>query len=130
MLVGVVEGVKEVASIALPKTPPGKAQVRRELLRITSGGRTRMIRGFVMNESLYKNAEAKRHAAAIDRVAASTHVRPEEIEPLYERMLAKMLKKATIKTFLAIFTARRVERLLRRLNAPRSEVTNYSASDL
>jgi len=33
-------------------------------------------------------------------------------------MLAKMLKKATIKKFLAIFTARKVERLLRRMNAP------------
>ncbi|HUJ90474.1 MAG TPA: DUF3562 domain-containing protein [Syntrophorhabdales bacterium] len=72
-----------------------------------------------MNESLYKNAEeAKRHAAAIDRIAASMQVRPEEVEPLYERMLAKMQKKARIKTFLAIFTARRVEQLLRRLNAP------------
>ena len=72
-----------------------------------------------MNESLYKNAEeAKRHAAAIERIAASMHIRPEEVEPLYERVLAKMQQKATIKTFLAIFTARRVEELLTRMNAP------------
>ncbi|MGD0235648.1 MAG: DUF3562 domain-containing protein [Syntrophorhabdales bacterium] len=45
-------------------------------------------------------------------------VRPEEVEPLYERMLAKMQQEATIKTFLAIFAARRVEQLLRRVNAP------------
>jgi uncharacterized protein YaaN involved in tellurite resistance len=72
-----------------------------------------------MNESLYKNAEeAKRHAAAIERIAASTHVRPEEVEPLYERILAEMQKKARITTFLAIFTARRVEQLLTKMNAP------------
>ena len=72
-----------------------------------------------MNESLFKNTdEAKKHEAAIERIAASMHVRPEEVKPLYERMLAKMQKKARIKTFLAIFTARRVEQLLIRLNAP------------
>ena len=72
-----------------------------------------------MNESLYKNAEeAKRHAAAIERIAASMHIRPEEVEPLYERVFTKMQEKATIKTFLAIFTARRVEHLLIKMNDP------------
>ena len=71
-----------------------------------------------MNESLYKNAEeAKRHAAAIDRIAASTQVPREEVAPLYERELAEMQQTATIKTFLAIFAARRVEQLLRSMNA-------------
>lgn len=96
---------------------------KEELLRIASWTRGRITRretrGLVMNESFYKNAEeAQRHAAAIDRIAASTHVRPEEVKTLYERILAKMQKKARIKTFLAIFTARRVEQLLIRMNAP------------
>lgn len=61
-----------------------------------------------MDDALYKDAvEAKRHAAAIDRIAASTQVRPEEVGPLYERMLAKMQRKARITTYLAIFTRKK-----------------------
>ena len=62
--------------------------------------------------------EGEKHAAAIDRIAASLQIPREEVTPLYERVLAELQQEATIKTFLAIFAARRVEQLLRRMNAP------------
>ena len=62
--------------------------------------------------------EREKHAAAIDRIAASLQIPREEVTPLYERVLAELQQEATIKTFLAIFAARRVEQLLRRMNAP------------
>ena len=62
--------------------------------------------------------EKEKHAAAIDRIAASLKVPREEVIPLYERVLAELQQEATIKTYLAIFAARRVEQLLRRMNGP------------
>ena len=62
--------------------------------------------------------EGEKYAAAIDRIAASLQIPREEVTPLYERVLAELQQEATIKTFLAIFAARRVEQLLRRMNAP------------
>ena len=62
-----------------------------------------------------KDEDAK-HVAAIDRIAASIHLPREQVARLYERVLAKMQQKATIKTFLAIFAARRVDKVLRRMN--------------
>jgi len=61
--------------------------------------------------------DAKRHAAAIERLAALAHVKKEDVQPLYEKILAEMLEQARIKTFLPIFTARRVEKLLPRMRA-------------
>lgn len=69
-----------------------------------------------MNQFIRKaEDEDKKHAAAIDRIAASLQVTREEVTPLYERVLAEMQQEATIKTYLAIFAARRVEQLLRRM---------------
>jgi hypothetical protein len=77
--------------------------------------------GLAMNDFLKKKEdEAEKNAAAIDRIAASLHVPREEVAPLYERELADIQQNATIKTFLAIFAARRVEQLLRRINGPRT----------
>ena len=56
--------------------------------------------------------DAERHAAAIERLAASARVRPEDVRPLYEQVLGDMLNEARIKTFLPIFIARKVEKLL------------------
>jgi len=73
-----------------------------------------------MKEFLLKREnEAEKHAAAINRIAASMNVSQEEVAPLYERELAEIQQSATIKTFLAIFAARRVEQLLRRSSSPR-----------
>ncbi len=69
-----------------------------------------------MNEFIKKTEdEGEKHAAAIERIAASLQVPREKVAPLYERVLAEMQQEATIKTFLAIFAARRVEHLLRRM---------------
>ena len=57
--------------------------------------------------------EKKRHAEAIDKIAASVRVSPDVVKPLYERVLAELQEQAKIKTFLAIFAARRVEQLLK-----------------
>jgi len=67
---------------------------------------------------LKKENETEKNAAAIDRIAASTGVSREEVTPLYERELAEIQRNATIKTFLAIFAARRVEQLLRSMRGP------------
>ncbi len=69
---------------------------------------------------LKREDEAARNAAAIDRIAASMKIPREEVAPLYERELAEIQQNARIKTFLAIFAARRVEQLLRRMNGPRT----------
>jgi len=68
-----------------------------------------------MNEFFIKKVEdeAQKHAASIDRIAAVTKVSREEVRQLYERELAEIQQTATIKTFLAIFVARRVEQHLR-----------------
>ena len=69
-----------------------------------------------MAQFSYENLkDAERHAAAIERLAASAQVRPEDVRPLYEQVLAEMLNEARIKTYLSIFTARRVETLLQRM---------------
>ena len=74
-----------------------------------------------MKEFLQKKEdEAEKNAAAIDRIAASLQVPREKVAPLYERELAQIQQEATIKTFLAIFAARRVEQLFRRINGPRT----------
>lgn len=57
-------------------------------------------------------SDAKRHATAIERIAASARVRVEDVRPLYEKVLAEMSEGARIKTYLYIFTARKVEKLL------------------
>ncbi|HME45672.1 MAG TPA: DUF3562 domain-containing protein [Syntrophorhabdales bacterium] len=62
--------------------------------------------------------EETKHAAAIDRIAASLQVPREEVAPLYERVLVELQQNATIKTFLAIFAARRVEQLIRTMRGP------------
>jgi hypothetical protein len=67
-----------------------------------------------------KEDETEKNAAAIDRIAASMQVPREEVAPLYERELAQIQQNARIKTFLAIFAARRVEQLFRRMNGPRT----------
>lgn len=67
-----------------------------------------------------KEDEVEKNAEAIDRIVASTHVPREEVAPLYERELAQIQQEARIKTFLAIFAARRVEQVLRRMNGPRA----------
>ena len=69
---------------------------------------------------LKKESEAEKNAAAIDRIAASMRVPREEVAPLYERELADIQQNARIKTFLAIFVARRVEQLLRGMNGLRA----------
>ena len=68
---------------------------------------------------LKKEDEAAKNAAAIDRIAAAMQLPREEVAPLYERELAEIQQNARIRTFLAIFAARRVEQLLRRMNGPR-----------
>jgi hypothetical protein len=72
-----------------------------------------------MNE-FFKKAEDERvkHAAAIDRIAASLQVPREEVAPVYERVLAELQQNARIRTFLAIFAARRVEQLIRKMRGP------------
>ena len=71
-----------------------------------------------MNEFPYKREnEEKKNAAAIDKIAASMDVPKEEVRQLYERVLAEMQQRATVRTFLAIFAARRVEEFLRRRNS-------------
>jgi hypothetical protein len=67
-----------------------------------------------------KEDETEKNAAAIDRIAASMQVPREEVAPLYERELADIQQKATIKSFLAIFAARRVEQLLRKMKSSRT----------
>ena len=69
---------------------------------------------------LKKESEAEKNAAAIDRIAASMRVPREEVAPLYEREFAEIQQNARIKTFLAIFAARRVEQLLRGMNGLRA----------
>ena len=69
-----------------------------------------------MTQSLYENFDdEKRHAAAIQHLAAIARVPVEVVRPLYERVLAEMLEQARITTYLSIFTARRVEKLLQRI---------------
>ena len=75
-----------------------------------------------MNEFPYKREnEDKKNAAVIDKIAASMDVPKEEVRQLYERVLSEMQQRATIRTFLAIFAARRVEDLLRRRNSRHPE---------
>ncbi len=77
--------------------------------------------GLAMKEFLKKKEdETQKNAAAIDRIATSMQVPREEVAPLYERELAEIQQNARIKTFLAIFAARRVEQLLRRMTGPRA----------
>ena len=72
-----------------------------------------------MNEFIEKaEDEEKKHAAAIDRIAASLQVPREEVAPVYESVRAELQQNAKIKTFLAIFTARKVEQLLRTMRGP------------
>lgn len=74
-----------------------------------------------MASFLYEKLDdAHRHSAAIERLAACAHVRPEDVRPLYERVLAEMLEQARITTYLSIFTARRVEELLQRIEETNS----------
>ena len=61
--------------------------------------------------------ELVRHTAAIDRIAASLHVPRDQVRQLYERALAELQEHATIKTFLAVFAARRVEELFRTVHS-------------
>jgi DNA-binding transcriptional regulator YdaS (Cro superfamily) len=69
-----------------------------------------------MVQFLYERLDdAKRHAAAIERLAAFGNVSPDEVRPIYEQVLAEMLEQARITTYLSIFTARRVEQLLERM---------------
>jgi hypothetical protein len=74
-----------------------------------------------MVQFLYERLDdAKRHAAAIERLAALGHVSEEDVRPLYEQVLAEMLEQARITTYLSIFTARRVEQLLQRIGRSNS----------
>ena len=66
-----------------------------------------------MEESL-KRYDNDEHAEAIETIAVSTEVPREEVRTIYERVLAELQQKARIKTFLGIFTARRVKELLLR----------------
>lgn len=59
--------------------------------------------------------DGKKHAAAIERLATLARVRVEDVRPLYEKVLAEMLKEAKITTFLPILAARKVEKLLLRV---------------
>ena len=63
-----------------------------------------------MDESL--NIENHEHAEAIEKIAASTEVPREEVRTIYERVFAELQQNARIKTFLTVFTARRVKELL------------------
>jgi hypothetical protein len=69
-----------------------------------------------MKHFTYENLkDAKKHEAAIERLAASFQVRVEDVQLLYEKTLTEMLEQARVMTFLPIFTARRVEKLLIRI---------------
>jgi hypothetical protein len=69
-----------------------------------------------MVQFLYESPDdERRHVAAIERLAALAQVRAEDVRPLYEQVLAEMLEQARITTYLSIFTARRVEKLLQRI---------------
>jgi hypothetical protein len=59
--------------------------------------------------------DAHRHSAAIERLAAYTNVSVDYVRPIYEKVLADLLETARITTYLSIFTARRVEALLSRI---------------
>jgi hypothetical protein len=68
-----------------------------------------------MKQLMFENPDdAKRHMVAIQRLAAFAHVGVEDVRPLYENTLAEMLGEARITTYLPIFTARRVEKILLR----------------
>jgi hypothetical protein len=82
-----------------------------------------------MASFLYEKLDdAHRHSAAIERLAACAHARPEDVRPLYERVLAEMLEQARITTYLSIFTARRVEELLQRIKETNSWPTKGDGS--
>jgi hypothetical protein len=59
--------------------------------------------------------DAHRHSAAIERLAAYANVSVDYVRPLYEKVLADLLETARITTYLSIFTARRVEALINRI---------------
>ncbi len=59
--------------------------------------------------------ELQKHMAAIDRISSSMNIPRDEVEQLYQRELAEIQQKATIKTFAAILAARRVEQILKRM---------------
>jgi hypothetical protein len=55
-------------------------------------------------------------------------VRAEDVRPLYEQVLTEMLEQARITTYLSIFTARRVEELLKRIKETNSWPTKGDGS--
>jgi hypothetical protein len=72
--------------------------------------------------------DANRHKAAIDRLAAYANVSADYVMPLYEKVLADLLETARITTYLSIFTARRVEALLQRIQGNNSWPMNRTDS--
>ena len=64
-----------------------------------------------MDEPLekYQNQE---HADAIEKIAAASDVSWEEVRTIYERVFQELQQHARIKSFLNVFTARRVKELL------------------
>jgi hypothetical protein len=85
----------------------------------------------VMTSFFYESLEdEKRHGAAIERLAVLARVPVEDVRPLYEQVLAEMLEQARITTYLSIFTARRVEKLLERIGRTNSWPDNGSGFTL
>jgi hypothetical protein len=74
--------------------------------------------------------DAKRHMVAIQRLAAFAHVGEEDVRPLYENTLAEMLGEARITTYLPIFTARRVEKILLKMQVSNPMAHNEDSPEI
>ena len=62
---------------------------------------------------LYKDeAERRQHLLAIQYLASETKSSEEVIRPLYESILLRLKKEATVKLFLTIMVSRKVKAIL------------------
>ncbi len=69
-------------------------------------------------DGLFENKEeALKHSAAIEDLAESQDVRSDEVQSLYESVLAEMKRDAIIMDFLPIFAVRKVKEILSRRDA-------------
>ena len=57
--------------------------------------------------------EKKLHLSSIELLAKKLSKTPEEITPIYTRVLDDLQKQARVKVFLHIFVSRRVKELMR-----------------
>jgi len=56
--------------------------------------------------------ENAKHSATIQRIASSNGLSPDQVRPIYEKVLASMNEEAKIKDFVSIFVTRKVEKMV------------------